>query len=34
MGILTSEQKTKMEEMKGAKFEFPAPPQRGGGRGQ
>lgn len=34
MGLLTAAQKTKMEEMKGAKFEFPAPPPRGGGRGQ
>ena len=34
MGLLTAAQKTKMEEMKGPKFEFPAPPPRGGGRGQ
>ena len=34
LGMLTSDQKTKMEEMKGAKFEFPAPPARGGPRGQ
>jgi len=30
MGVLTASQKTKMEELKGAKFEFPAPPARGG----
>ena len=29
-GLLTAAQKTKMEELKGAKFEFPAPPARGG----
>ena len=29
-GLLTATQKTKMEELKGAKFEFPAPPARGG----
>ena len=34
--VLTSAQKAKMDELKGAKFEFPAPPPRGGpggGRG-
>lgn len=37
MGVLTEEQKTKMESLKGAKFEFPArggPGGAGGGRGQ
>ncbi len=29
-GLLTAAQKAKMEELKGAKFEFPAPPPRGG----
>ena len=29
-GLLTAAQKAKMEELKGAKFEFPAPPARGG----
>ena len=29
-GLLTAAQKTKMAELKGAKFEFPAPPARGG----
>lgn len=35
-GVLTAAQKAKMEELKGAKFEFPAQPARGGpggGRG-
>ncbi len=32
-GVLTAAQKAKMEELKGAKFEFPAPQPRGGGAG-
>ncbi len=30
LGVLTSEQKAKMEELKGAKFEFPENMGRGG----
>ena len=33
LAVLTAAQKAKMEELKGAKFEFPAQPARGGGRG-
>ena len=33
MAVLTATQKAEMEKMKGEKFEFPAQPARGGGRG-